>query len=133
MKKVALCLALVFVVTAGYANAWDFAFKDYNYTPCLEVSLVGSVIHGQAVLAGSPSFPAPITGYVHGGKAIFTISYLEGTGVRGYQINVGGDWDGTTWGIYNDDASFYDPEHDAGLVACDPPEGILVGPSGAIE
>jgi len=132
MKKVALLVALAFVVTAGSASAWDILRKDFNYTPCLEMSVVGNVIHGQATLDGSPSFPAPITGYFHGGKAVFTISYLEGTGVRGYHINIPG-LEGSTWGIYNDDASFYDPEHDAGLVACDPPEGILVGPSGAIE
>ena len=130
MKKVALCLALVFLVTAASASAWDILRKDYNYTPCLEMSVVGNVIHGQAVLAGSPSFPAPITGYFYGGKAIFTVSYLESTGVRGYNINLQG-LQGTTWGIYNDDASFYDPEHAAGLEAC--ADDYQVGPSGAIE
>ena len=81
MKKVALCLALVFLVTAASASAWDILRKDYNYTPCLEMSIVGNVIHGQATLAGSPSFPAPITGYFHGGKVYLSIAYLgEGAG-----------------------------------------------------
>ena len=130
MKKVALCLALVFVVTAGSASAWDILRKDFNYTPCLEMSLVGTVIHGQATLEGSPSFPAPITGYYHGGVAVFCIAYLgEGAGLRGYQINVPG-FQGTTWGII-EDGSFYDPEHAAGLEACT--VDYQVGPSGALE
>jgi len=134
MKKVALLVALAFVVTAGSASAWDILRKDFNYTPCLEMSIVGNVIHGQATLDGSPSFPAPITGYFHGGKAVFTISYLEGTGVRGYEINLVG-LQGTTWGIFNDDASFYDPEHAAGLEACSDLDDVNYqdSPSGAIE
>jgi len=130
MKKVALCLALVFAVAVGTANAWNILMKDVNYTPCLEVSLsYGNVITGQATLEGNPSFPAPITGYVHGGKAIFTVSYLMEGGIRGYEINLVGR-DGTTWGIYNADASFYDPPHSAHLDPC--PPAAQVGPSGAL-
>jgi hypothetical protein len=129
VKKVALCFVLVFALFVGSSSAWDFCFKDVNYTPEIWVSFAGNgVIHGQAVLEGSPSFPAPVTGYFENGKVYFTIAYLESNGVRFYEIAFPSR-DGTTWGIWNDTGEFYDFQHSAHLDPCGPGEATESGVS----
>ena len=135
MKKLIMLSVVVLLIAAVPASAqppWDFCLVDFNYSPELQISKVGNVLHGQAVLAGDPSFPAPITGYVKGGVINITISYLLETGVRGYNIKTSG-LEGTTWGVLNADASFYDLEHSAGWSKCPPVPDERVGASGAAD
>jgi len=128
VKKVALCFVLVFALFVGSSSAWDICMKDVNYTPEIWVSLAGGgVLHGQAVLEGSPSFPAPVTGYLDAGKVYFTIAYLQSAGVRFYEIDLTSNRDGTTWGIWNDTGEFYDLQHSAHLDPCGPGEATESG------
>jgi len=116
----------------GGGLPWDICMKDVNYTPEIWVSLAGGgVLHGQAILEGSPSFPAPVTGYIDPPKVYFTIAYLESNGVRFYEIDLSDNRDGTTWGIYNDTGKFYDLQHSAHLDPCGP--GIAIESGIAVE
>jgi hypothetical protein len=114
------------------AFQWDVCMKDVNYTPEIWVSLAGGgVFHGQAILEGNPSFPAPVTGYLQPGpgglKIYFTIAYLNSGGVRFYEIDFGNNRDGTTWGIINETGKFYDTQHYAHLDPCGPGEATESG------
>ncbi len=107
---------------------WNICMQDVNYTPEIWVALAGGgVFHGQAILEGSPSFPAPVTGYIDPPMVYFTIAYLESGGVRFYEIDLSDNRDGTTWGIWNDTAKFYDLQHYAHLDPCGPGEATESG------
>jgi hypothetical protein len=97
-------------------SIWSYCYQDTNYPVTqLQLNIEGNIIRGQAVAPGYSGFPAPITGYIYGGKALFAINYL-GDGMRFYQVSMltGA---GTTWGIYNSGA-YYDSPHSAQIVGC---------------
>lgn len=120
MKKLSffiICFTIVFALSAGSASAWDRCYKDVNYTAELQLNIEGSIIRGQAVLLGSSSFPAPLTGYIAGGYVYFSIAYLGDHGMRFYVIEIISGA-GQTWGIDDSDSSYYDTPHSAQIVPC---------------
>ena len=124
-------------VNVGNAiGAWNFCFKDVAFTPALWMSLEWDrLLRGQAILATSPSFPAPITGQFDpaAGEATFSVDYLNETGLRFYRIDVG-TLTGETWGIRDADSSYYDNRHPATLVPCPPVSSESAeGETGAME
>ena len=140
MKKFsffAFCLVLVFALPA-FASApqetveWGYCFKDVNYTPELQFNVESGVLRGQAILTDSSGFPAPLTGYSSGGYAYFTVAYRNETGVRFYEIQIS-TRSGTTWGIINDTADYYDTPHRAELVPWTAATAEPGGDSGAMK
>lgn len=136
MKKLILStlgIGLTVLLLGGSAHAFSLCFVDTQYTPELQLNVEGDIIRGQAVLAGVPGvFPAPLTGSVQGGSAVFTISYGLESGVRGYIISVG-SLTGTTWGILNATSEYYDPQHSATIVSCPLAAPSTTSDSGADE
>jgi hypothetical protein len=131
------CLLMVFAVPA-FASApqeaaeWTYCFRDVNYTPEFQFSVKSGVIRGQAILAGHSSYPAPLTGYTRDGCACFSIAYRNETGLRFYKVKTSTRV-GTTWGILNDTADYYDPPHSAELVPCTAATTEPGGGSGAMK
>ena len=120
MKKLILStlgIGLTVLLLGGSAHAFALCFVDTQYTPELQLDVEGDILRGQAVLVGAPGFPAPLTGSVQGGSAVFTISYGGETGVRGYIVSVS-TLTGTTWGIINATSDYYDLPHAATIVSC---------------
>jgi hypothetical protein len=119
MKRISLVLAfsvLVVMMTAGGAFAWTLCFQDTLYTPQYQVDVQGGLIRGQAVLE-QVGFPAPITGTISSGTATFSIAYRGDNGLRFYIIDIF-TGTGTTWGLWDEDATFYDSPHAAQLISC---------------
>jgi hypothetical protein len=107
------------LTTGGGGGDWPFCFKDPEYTTTLELIIEGNQIRGQAKNPAAPdNFPAPITGFIHGGYAYFAINYLgEDEGFRFYAIQAGSKT-GESWAI-DDAGNFYDTPRTAELVSCD--------------
>lgn len=120
MKKLSffiICFTFVFALSAGSASAWDLCYKDVNYTPELQINIENNIIRGQAVLPGNPSFPAPITGCIGAGYAVFSIAYIGDHGLRFYKIQIFSGA-GQTWAIDDFDSLYYDAPHPAQLSPC---------------
>ena len=86
------------------ANAWDACFQDTSYIDEYEVSLApGDVVHGQALVPGSPSYPAAISGayYRSVNWIVFFIDYNGMSLSRYYEWNVT-DMTVRTWLAYDD-------------------------------
>ncbi len=122
----------MFRLEGEIANPWNLCFYDENYSVTeLWVSLMGTVIHGQAYYDG-PGFPAAITGKVYSGKAFFSIDYLDNSGLRFYMVDIA-TRSGTTWGVYSDTGEFYDMPHSAQLHPCGAYVGSAVPRTGLPE
>ncbi len=123
-----------FSSTSGPPIQWTYCLQDPAYTPQYQISLdTNNSVRGQAVLAGDPSFPAPIVGEYVAGQLVLSISYLGSSGVRYYRVEVPNQLQGNTWAIYNDTAEFYDAPHAAQLVFCGTQTDSNVTASGAME
>jgi hypothetical protein len=106
----------------GPGPTWDFCLKDVLYATEYWMSLESvRLIRGQALLASTPGFPAPITGQYDpvANEATFSVDYLDQTGLRFYRVNAG-TLTGESWGILDSNSSYYDPPRSATLVPCGP-------------
>ncbi len=137
MKKLSflvISITFLFALTASSASAWTYCFQDSAFTPQYQMSLdANNSVRGQAVLAGNPSFPAPIVGEYIANHLIISIAYLESNGLRYYDIVIPSQMQGQTWAVYNQDATFYDTPHAAQLVPCGADTDSNATASGAIE
>lgn len=101
---------------ASIDGEWPYCVVDVEYTPELQFTVEGNVIRGQAIQAGNPSFPAPITGSIHGTQAKFAVGYLNDN-MRFYEMNTT-TGEGRSWLIVGSSSSFFDPPHPTSVVPC---------------
>lgn len=115
---------------------WRYCIKDVAYTTqyWLNLEFKSRLVRGQAK-APSSGFPAPITGTykVNPNELLFSVDYLNQTGLRFYRISLPSKT-GETWGIYDADSSYYDGPRAATIEFC-PVAGpeSAEGESGAME
>ena len=99
----------------------DYCIKDVAFTPklCININNDG-VVTGQAILAGSSSFPAALTGryYSSASTLVFAIDYYDNTGLRFYQLNTS-NFTALTWGVSSGTGEFYDNPHSTTFVSCE--------------
>lgn len=116
----------IFMGQDASVTRWALCYYDINYSVVeLQLNREGNKIRGQAIYP-SPSFPAPITGYIYDDSAFFAINYLDDSGFRFYFVNKK-TGTGLTWGVINT-GEYYDSPHSAQIYGCTAlpsgPEGI---------